>query len=44
MKVVVILPQTYNNVSSVRLRTVGVDATLPAAMTWVAWKEIQIYQ
>ncbi len=44
MKVLVVLPQTYENVSSVRVRTVPVDASLPAAATWVAWKEIQIYQ
>jgi hypothetical protein len=42
--VLVVLPQTYDNVSSLRVRTVPVTGSLPAAATWVAWEEIQVLQ
>lgn len=41
MKVVVKLPQTYANVSHVRVRSV---ARADGAPTWLAWREIRLYQ
>ncbi|HEX4955136.1 MAG TPA: hypothetical protein VF017_17230 [Thermoanaerobaculia bacterium] len=41
MKVVVKLPQTYTNVSHVRVRSV---ARTDGSPTWLAWREVRIYQ